>query len=383
MIYVKYVIERVQSFSYNIQYQNCQVKHYLTCINIKRDETISDMWYCPCCVKDTFAYNHIDDDDDDFHCAILEGISDCSFRLQEMNSKVFTPFEINNRLDTPSGDIDTDMQYYTDMNYVENMKCDYYFEDAFNKKISSIETNKLSLFHRNIKSLPKHIDDFELYINSLARKFSFIGLIETRLHKDKQELYDLQEYHCINRYRENMRGGSVSFHICEGIPHIRRNDLDYFGNELESIFIEIDKDIFIKHSNVIIAVTYRMPDSSVEIFYLTGDLNIDFLKSDTHKSTSSSIGVFYSNNVFPLIRKPTRVTDKTATLIDHILANNFDVNDSHIQGILCNPISDHYAVFHIACNTMMNDSLNDNEVIKRNMSHRNIMRFINELKNQN
>ena len=31
---------------------------------------------------------------------------------------------------------------------------------------------------------------------------------------------------------------------------------------------------------------------------------------------------------------------------------------------------------------MMNDSLNDNEVIKRNMSHRN-MRFINEMKNQN
>ena len=155
------------------------------------------------------------------------------------------------------------------------------------------------------------------------------------------------------------------------------------------------------HSNVIIAVTYRMPDSSVEIFnerisdilntiqkekkifYLTGDLNIDFLKSDIHTSTSSLIDAFYSNNVFPLITKPTRVTDKTATLIDHILTNNFDVNASHIQGILCNSISDHYAVFHIACNTMMNDSLNDNEVIKRNMSHRNIMRFINEMKNQN
>ena len=391
---------RVQSFSYNIQCQNCHVKHHLTCINVKRDETISDMWYCPCCVKEIFAYNHIDDDDD-FHCAILEGISDCAFRLQEMNSKVFTPFEINDRLDAPFGDIDPDMQYYTDMNYVENMKCDYYFEDAFNKKISTIETNKLSLFHQNIKSLPKHIDDFESYINSLQIKFSFIGLSETWLDKDKQEFYDLQGYYCINRYRENRRGGGVSLHIREGIPHIRRNDLEYFDNELESIFIEIDKDVFMTHSNVIIAVTYRMPDSSVEIFserisdilntiqkekkifYLTGDLNIDFLKSDIHKSTSSLIDVFYSNNVFPLITKPTRVTDKTATLIDHILTNNFDVNASHIQGILCNSISDHYAVFHIACNTMMNDSLNDNEVIKRNMSHRNIMRFINEMKNQN
>ena len=151
------------------------------------------MWYCPCCVKDILAYIHIDDDDD-FHCAILEGISDCAFRLQEMNSKVFTPFEINDRLDALFGDIEPDMQYYSDMNYVENMKPDYYFEDAFNKKISSIETNKLSLFHQNIKSLPKHIDDFESYINSLHIKFSFIGLSETWLDKDNQEFYDLQGY---------------------------------------------------------------------------------------------------------------------------------------------------------------------------------------------
>ena len=233
---------RVQSFSYNIQCQNCHVKYHLTCINVKRDETISDMWYCPCCVKEIFAYNHIDDNDD-FHCAILEGISDCAFRLQEMNSKVFTPFEINDSIDAPFGDVDPDMQYYTDMNYVENMKCDYYFEDAFNKKISSIETNKLSFFHQNIKSLPKHIDDFESYINSLQIKFSFIGISETWLDKDKQEFYDLQGYYCINRYRENRRGGSVSLHIREGIPHIRRNDLEYFDNELESIFIEIDKDV--------------------------------------------------------------------------------------------------------------------------------------------
>ena len=146
------------------------------------------------------------------------------------------------------------------------MKCDYYFEDAFNKKISSLETNTLSLFHQNIKSLPKHIDDFELYINSLDIKLSFIGLMETRLDKDKQEFYDLQGYYCINRYRENRRGGGVSLYICEGTPHIRRNDLEYFDIELESIFIEIDKDIFMTHSNVIIAVTYRLPDSSVEIF---------------------------------------------------------------------------------------------------------------------
>ena len=140
----------MQSFSYFIQCQNCQVKHHLTCINIKKDEIISDIWYCPGCVQGIFAYNHFDDDDD-FYCAIIQGVSDCASRLQEMDSKVFIPFEINDSLDTPFGDIDPDMQYYTDMNYVENMKCDYYFEDSFNKKINSMEKIDCHCFTKTSK----------------------------------------------------------------------------------------------------------------------------------------------------------------------------------------------------------------------------------------
>ena len=33
--------------------------------------------------------------------------------------------------------------------------------------------------------------------------------------------------------------------------------------------------------------------------------------------------ILYANNMFPLLVKPTRVTDKSATLIDHIMTNNF------------------------------------------------------------
>ena len=97
-------------------------------------------------------------------------------------------------------------------------------------------------------------------------KFSFTGLIETWLDKDKEEFYYLQGYFCINRYRDNRRGGGVLLHIWEDIYYIRRNDLEYFDSELESIFTEIDENTFMTNSNIIIAVTYRMPDLSVEVF---------------------------------------------------------------------------------------------------------------------
>ena len=55
-----------------------------------------------------------------------------------------------------------------------------------------------------------------------------------------------------------------------------------------------------------------------KLFYVLGDLNIDLLKYVEHRLTSSFVDILYSNNVFPLITKPTRETQTTATLIDHV-----------------------------------------------------------------
>ena len=176
-----------------------------------------------------------------------------------------------------------------------------------------------------------------------------------------------------------------------------RNDLDYFDSEMETVFIEIDKCIFGTDSNIVIGVIYRMPNSSVDVFnhrisevmnviqkerklcYLMGDLNIDFLRADDHKATGELLDVLYCNNVFPLITKPTRVTSTTITLIDHILTNNFVDDMMHIQGILCTSISDHYAVFHVACNAKTEHAKTDMPLLKRNMGQRNITKFISEM----
>ena len=177
----------------------------------------------------------------------------------------------------------------------------------------------------------------ELYLNSLDFNFSFIGLSETWLDDNKEEFYDLNGYSSVNRYRNNKTGGGVSLHIQNGIPFILRNDLDYFDSEMENVFMKIDRCIFNTDSNIVIGVIYRMPNSSVDVFndriavvmnviqkerklcYLMGDLNIDFLKAGDHRATGELLDVLYCNNVFPLITKPTRVTNTTATLIDHKL----------------------------------------------------------------
>ena len=52
----------------------------------------TEMWYCPPCLQSIFVYNHYDEDQD-FFAAVLEGILDHTFRLHEINSKVFSPFK--------------------------------------------------------------------------------------------------------------------------------------------------------------------------------------------------------------------------------------------------------------------------------------------------
>ena len=105
-----------------------------------------------------------------------------------------------------------------------------------------------------------------------------------------------------------------------------------------------------RDKNVIIACMYRTPNSDIEMFnkelesilskvnkegkliYLMGDTNIDLFKTNDHNKSSEFIDLVYSYNLFPLITKPTRVTENSATLIDNIFTNDFKENLNHHQG---------------------------------------------------
>ena len=181
---------------------------------------------------------------------------------------------------------------------------------------------------------------------------------------------------------------------------MNRPDLEYFDAEMESLYIEIDKNVFNLSSNVVVGVIYRMPKTCMEIFndrmsdimnifqrerkicYFLGDLNVDLLKHESHQSTAAFLDTLYSYNVFPLITKPTRITRESATLIDHVLTNNFDINSKYAQGILCTSISDLYVIFHIAGNARIS-SADDIPVFKRNFTQNNMTRFTNEMENVN
>ena len=76
--------------------------------------------------------------------------------------------------------------------------------------------------------------------------------------------------------------------------------------------------------------------------HLTGDFNLDLFKFNIHTPTEEFIDAMYTSGLIPLITKPTRLQDTSATLIDNIFTSSLSVT---IAGILLNDISDHNMIF--------------------------------------
>ena len=74
-----------------------------------------------------------------------------------------------------------------------------------------------------------------------------------------------------------------------------------------------------------------------------GDFNFDLLNYATDNNTFEFLNTIVESGFLPLIHQPTRITEATGTLIDHIFSNNFE--HETLSGNLLIKISDHLPQF--------------------------------------
>lgn len=114
-------------------------------------------WLCPNCINDTLPFNHIVDYED-FYEAISGFWLSNRLPFTQINHLVFNVFELNEDVNVPIFDSDSDLQYFNECTYVDNsLKCDYYLEGSFIKMCSKhkVEHTNLSMIHFNARSLQK------------------------------------------------------------------------------------------------------------------------------------------------------------------------------------------------------------------------------------
>jgi calcineurin-like phosphoesterase family protein len=114
--------------------------------------------------------------------------------------------------------------------------------------------------------------------------------------------------------------------------------------------------------------------------YLMGDFNVDVLKYKSCSYASNLIDLLFSLGLIQIVNKPTRCTDHSATLIDHIYTNNVHLSDISSY-IFISHLSDHFPII-----TKLNESrkFSHPKVIEqKNFSQNNVQNFTNMLLGQN
>ena len=167
--------------------------------------------------------------------------------------------------------------------------------------------------------------------------------------------YDLASYTNSHQKRSDRKGWGVSVYIYNSLNFKTRPDLSITCRDIESLTLEI---IFEKTHNTIVSVLYRPPNGHSEYFenffnfflntknsnknvYIAGDFNLNLLDHSLNKKVQNYL--IYQNSFIPTVNKPTRVTRKTSTIIDHILTNSF-VNTNFKTFIFKIDISNHFPI---------------------------------------
>jgi len=203
--------------------------------------------------------------------------------------------------------------------------------------------NKLEAFLENLEVKPDIISISETWI-----KPSFAGPFN-----------NLKGYHFVSNCRQNHTGGGVAFYVKHCIPFNVCTDLTIMNEKIfESLFINIR----IGKENILCWTIYRAPlkdSSSNQQFlntlkeclnaidtrskcYLYGDYNYDLIKISEQNFVSNFAEIMTDHSFFSIINKPTRISNNSATVLDHIWTNSY--TNLIKSAVILHPLSDHLPV---------------------------------------
>ena len=174
------------------------------------------------------------------------------------------------------------------------------------------------------------------YLSCLNSNFDIILLTELG-HANKQLIeYVFTDYSLYHDLSVSQKGGAGILVRNDSFDDIEINNSKVVVNcncsncKVESVFINLKNG----KNNITIGSIYRHPSGSVphyneslnkcitelnnnNMLIIGGDINIDLLKTNT-TMTQNYLDTMLSNNLVPNIIIPTRFSDKSTTLIDHI-----------------------------------------------------------------
>ena len=234
-------------------------------------------------------------------------------------------------------------------------QCTYYYDCESLHGYLTTDQNSLNVIHMNIRSCNRNFDEFPIFINQTGVEFPVIVLTETWLTAESDWL-NILGYRAFHSIRGARALGGVTILVSDRINSDKKDNLCRNSASAEILAVEVD----VGNESFTIFGVYRPPLGSVFFFsfrsefseilsreeqgncILTGDFNIDILKDHLTQDEDDFIYDLKTKLFLPLISIPTRVTNTTATCIDHIYFNSFVPCKFGVVNVA---ITDHFPVF--------------------------------------
>ena len=328
-----------------LQCNKCNNYFHKKCTDIK---TESNCWVCKACLCTDLPFFSLDNN------KLLLTLKDIDVSDNDYLN-LLPSFSIKSLLEKLPGDISIQTGEFI----YEKISSKYYTPIEFLE--AKLPKNFFSVFHVNIVSLQKHIDDLKELLRLLNHPFDIIGISETKLKNGLEPIIDLElEGYKLEETSTESHFGGVALYIKNSFTYHNRNDLSISAKDIgETIFVEIDQP---QSKNIIIGCFYRH-HTELNIFNDTilkkilkklsknkqktciflGDFNANLLALEDHEDTENFYEMLSSLSFQPLILQPSRVTPRSSTLIDNIFINELGVCST--GGNITTSISDHFPQF--------------------------------------
>lgn len=214
----------------------------------------------------------------------------------------------------------------------------------------------LHVGHLNVYHLDAKVQDICNFLHSATPVYHLYGITESRLHDSIPDTrIRIPEYDVIRRDSRRTGENGIAAYIHSSIVQYTRRRPDLEHKDIECMWLEFK----LKETapSTLVCFLYRNPsaigdwyDDLIEMIdtvykckphadiLLLGDFNIDLLKPQPRWD-----GIVSSLGFKQLITLPTRVTETSSTLLDHIYSNN---HSSVLNASLADlSISDHSPIF--------------------------------------
>ena len=308
------------------------------------------------------------------------------------------------KADFINDDFLNDLETLYNIDLYRNLNFHYFTPTTFNTKINAGgNTVNLSVFHMNIHSLNKNNEELCQFLSTINHEFDLLVLSEIWSYNIIHFQNLIPGYNFYYDLPDSSNVGGVGIYVRNTLQHTVIDRYKIFNTDqcrVENLWMEVTKDC----SKYIIGGLYRHPGFKVSDFtqkfecvltqisnhklpcIIAGDINIDLKKFHSHSDTKTYLDSLIVNNFVPVVVMPTRISDRSATLIDHIYycdPTKRNGVDNVIGGNFWCDITDHLPNFVIIKNNSKNQKKPNNLPFIKLCSPKNIQKFKSDVNNIN